>query len=130
MKLHDEWLLKAQHDLKSSELLFKGDKDLLDISVYHTQQCAEKSLKAFLAYKEQALEKTHNLVFLVQLCAGIDIDFETIQEDAIYLNPYSTMFRYPEGDLMPTKDETSKALKLANKIFIFVNDKIGDFCLE
>jgi HEPN domain-containing protein len=55
MKPHEEWLFKALHDIESSKLLFNKNKNLFDIAIYHTQQCAEKSLKAFLAYKEQEL---------------------------------------------------------------------------
>jgi HEPN domain-containing protein len=68
MKPHKEWLLKAANDIEASKLLFSARKDLLDVSIYHTQQCAEKSLIAFLAYKEQELEKSHNLIILVNIC--------------------------------------------------------------
>jgi len=125
MKPHDEWLYKALHDIESSKLLFNEKKNLFDISIYHTQQCAEKSLKAFLAFKEQELEKTHNLIILVNICISLDTDFENIQEATIYLNPYSTLFRYPEGILMPTLEETDKAIKLAENIYNFVMNKIN-----
>ncbi len=48
MKPHKEWLFKAEHDLKSAELLLQSVEPLYDIIVYHTQQCAEKALKAYL----------------------------------------------------------------------------------
>ena len=127
MKPHEEWLYKALHDIESSKLLFSKSKVLFDISIYHTQQCAEKSLKAFLAYKEQELEKTHNLITLVNICISLDTDFEKIQDAAIYLNPYSTLFRYPEGELMPNLEETGEAIKLAEKIYNFVKNKIDLF---
>lgn len=44
MKLHEEWLFKAEHDLKSSKLLSESRDELLDTAIYHAQQCAEKSL--------------------------------------------------------------------------------------
>jgi len=125
MKPHEEWLFKTLHDIESSKLLFKENKELFDISIYHTQQCAEKSLKAFLAYKEQELDKTHSLIILVNLCIFLDTEFKKIQETAIFLNPYSTLFRYPEGNLMPTFEETDKAIKLSEKIYNFVVDKIN-----
>ena len=44
MKPHEEWLFKADQDLKSAQLLYDSPENLLDIAVYHCQQCAEKAL--------------------------------------------------------------------------------------
>jgi len=93
MKLHKEWLLKAGHDLESVKILYQSGKDLLDICAYHTQQCSEKSLKAFLVYKKQEIEKTHNLVFLLSQCKRFDEDFENLKKEAVFLNPFATQFR-------------------------------------
>lgn len=41
------------------------------------------------------------------------------------MNPYSTLFRYPEGDLMPSDAETKKAIISAEKIYNFVKDIIN-----
>ncbi len=53
MKPHEEWLFKAEHDIASSNYLLTAPQPLFDIAVYHTHQCAEKSLKAYLAFKEE-----------------------------------------------------------------------------
>ena len=39
MKLHEEWLYKAENDLESAKLLLKSNKKLYDICVYHVHQC-------------------------------------------------------------------------------------------
>ena len=44
---YNDWLAKAASDLISSKKLSKDDDDTLDTAVYHTQQCAEKALKAY-----------------------------------------------------------------------------------
>jgi len=41
MKPHEEWLFKAEHDLESSRILFRDENSILDIAIYHTQQCGE-----------------------------------------------------------------------------------------
>jgi len=41
---HDAWLAKASSDLRSAVKLSKDGDDTLDTAIYHTQQCAEKSL--------------------------------------------------------------------------------------
>jgi hypothetical protein len=45
-----QWLIKSQRDLKVAWVLFKNKESLLDAVVYHCQQSAEKSLKAYLTY--------------------------------------------------------------------------------
>ncbi len=44
-----QWLIKADHDLRSAQRLMASDRDdpILDTAVYHCQQTAEKALKAF-----------------------------------------------------------------------------------
>ena len=124
MKPHEEWLFKANQDLESSKLLLQSANPLFDISIYHTQQCAEKSLKAFLAYQRQEINKIHNLISLVNSCTVIDSDFDELYDDCLYLNPFSTLYRYPEGDLMPGKGDVEKALESASRIIEYVRRKV------
>lgn len=124
MKPYEEWLYRAEHDLESAEILLTATKPLHDIAVYHTQQCAEKSLKGYLAYREQEIEKIHSLIVLTNLCLKLNDDFAAIKEEALFLNPYATLYRYPEGELMPSIEETREAIISARKIFVFVKNKI------
>lgn len=125
MKPHDEWLYKAEHDIQSAEYLQNADTPLYDVAIYHTQQCAEKALKAFLAYHLKEIEKIHNLIMLNQLCSDIDNDFDELEEDVIFLNPYATLYRYPEGELLPSKKSLSQAIDKAKNIFRFVANKMS-----
>ncbi len=125
MKPHEEWLFKAEHDIKSADLLLKGQEPLYDVAIYHAQQCAEKSLKSFLAFREKEISKIHNLLILLEECVEIDSRFNEIYEDCIYLNPYATLYRYPEGDLMPERDEVERAIHKAKKVMNFVGIKIN-----
>ena len=120
MKPQDEWLFKADHDLKSAEYLLGSPSGLYDAAIYHTQQCAEKAIKAFLSFHEQPIEKSHNLIYLCQSAMTLNQEFERILTDAVLLNPYATMFRYPEGDLLPTEAELKTAIESASRIFNFV----------
>lgn len=69
MKPHEAWLYKAENDLKSARKLIENEPVLLDTAIYHTQQCAEKALKAYLAFKQQPVQRTHDVALLVELCA-------------------------------------------------------------
>lgn len=124
MNSHEAWLEKARHDLNSAKKLFAGADPVLDTAVYHTQQCAEKALKAFLAFSNQTLHKTHDLGELVDLCVEIDSTYAELYDPVEELNPYSIIFRYPAELMEPEKDEVAEAIRLAEKVFIFVEAKI------
>ncbi len=49
IELARSWLTKAQHDLDSAKRL--SSNPILDVSIYHCQQAAEKALKSFLAFQ-------------------------------------------------------------------------------
>jgi HEPN domain-containing protein len=55
-----EWLVKAQHDLRSACLLSRGEEFYLDVAIYLCQQGTEKALKAFLVYHGRTAERTHD----------------------------------------------------------------------
>lgn len=124
MKPYEEWLLKADHDLKSAELLVKNS-ELLDTSIYHTQQCAEKALKAFLVYHEQEIEKTHHLKIILERCILIDESFTGLTEHAIFLTPFATGFRYPDDWMMPDLADVEQAILSAGEIYSFIKEKIN-----
>ncbi len=48
MELHDQWLEKATRDIRTASLLLESEESLLNMVVYHAQQCDEKALKAFM----------------------------------------------------------------------------------
>lgn len=116
MKPHEEWLFKAENDLKSSQLLASAEQPLLDIAIYHTQQCAEKSLKCILAYHGKDIPRTHDLRILLDLCTELDPELENMFDDCIFLSPFATLYRYPEGSLMPSPLETASAIQAAERV--------------
>jgi HEPN domain-containing protein len=124
MKPHETWLVKAKNDLKSSKKLIKGDDAVLDTAIYHTQQCAEKALKGYLTLKEQPLEKTHDVEYLIELCTEYDNEFDNLIEDAEKLNPYSTLYRYPSVIIEPEEEDVHEAIQISEKILNFVEKKI------
>ena len=121
---HKEWLFKADHDLKSSQILLKAEEPLLDIAIYHTQQCGEKALKAFLAYHRKEISRTHRLKTLLEDCRKIDGTLDSIIEECIFLEPFATLYRYPEGELLPKREEVEEAIINANSILNFIKEII------
>lgn len=96
----------------------------MDTAAYHTQQCVEKSLKAYLAFKNQHIPYTHDLQRLLRLCSQYDRTFEIFFNDTLDLLPYATYSRYPDDWFSIDSEEIIKAIKKAKTIFDFVKKKI------
>ena len=126
MKPHEEWLYKAGNDLESAKYLLTSEKKLFDIIVYHCQQSAEKALKAFLSYRNHKIDKTHSLIILTELCESYESTFTSLREAVSYLNPYSTVYRYPTDVLLPSLRETEKAIENAEIVYSFVGNLLAD----
>ena len=122
----EAWLYKAKNDLKSASKLLEGDDPIMDTAIYHTQQCAEKALKGYLAFKLQPLKKIHDIELLVEICSALDSEFETLYDYSENLTPYATAFRYPDIYLEPDYDEVLDAIDMASKILEFVESKINN----
>lgn len=118
------WLKKARTDLRTAQKLIKDEERILDTAVYHTQQCAEKALKGFLAFKKQAIQKTHDLELLIEYCSQIDNEFKNLIDDAIILDPYCDEFRYPGSYDEPDFADAVDAVERADRIILFVENKI------
>lgn len=116
------WLIKASHDLVGARKSSQDDDVSLDVAVYHCQQAAEKSLKAFLFFHSEPIQKTHNLAVLVPLCANIALGFNALKADATLLNPLAIMFRYPDDHvpMNPTRAQFDEAFAAAQRIYDFV----------
>lgn len=124
MKQHEAWLIKAMNDLRSSKKLIEDNEPILDTAIYHTQQCAEKALKGYLAFRNVPIQRTHDIELLLELCCEFDNDFSLLIDSAEKLNPFSTMFRYPDIILEPELEDVLDAIRIAEQILEFVNDKI------
>jgi len=123
MQEHERWLSIAHEDLSAAKVLLKSD--LFSSVTFHSQQAAEKSLKGYLACKQQKIIKTHDLMRLVDLCKKIDGDFKNMYDFAKQLNPFSTKFRYPTEFDIPDFSDAKMTIKHAQKIVRFVIKKIS-----
>ena len=56
---------KAEHDLVTAQRVLEIEPMILDTACFHCQQAVEKCLRAYLAWKEQELEKNAQYFVLV-----------------------------------------------------------------
>lgn len=118
MQKHEHWLLIAQEDLDSAKHLFSQS---LITTLFHSQQCAEKSLKAYLVFGNRAVIKTHDLVRLVDICLDFNKQFEVLRPLAAVLTPYETAGRYPDNTFeKPNQEKIQKIIGQSEYVFNFV----------
>lgn len=67
-----EWLERATDDLREAEHDLVAVPPLLRGAAFHSQQAAEKALKAFLAAHESPFPRTHDLDQLGVAVAALD----------------------------------------------------------
>ena len=67
------WLEYAAEDIRVVRKCLSGDDYTLRSAIYHAQQAAEKSLKAFLVLHKQPVPKVYALMLLLQSreCPGL-----------------------------------------------------------
>ncbi len=111
------WLAKALMDLRAAEHLLRVVPPLLGGVVFHSQQAAEKALKAFLAWHDEPFRKTHNLEELGRQTLAFDPTLESLVDRAAGLTPYAWKYRYPGEPTEPSLHETEAALALAHEAY-------------
>jgi len=111
-----QWLTKAFHDLSSARILYAADH-YTDTIANDLQQAIEKSLKSFLAFENEPIRKTHDLVELSKLVEGC-IHFEAAEIDLLDIaTTYYTQDRYPGPVDLPTKEQVKEILGFSEKLF-------------
>ncbi len=117
-----DWMKKAEQDLKSARLLIAAEEDLYDTVCFHSQQLAEKALKALFVARNIEFPKTHNLLLLSNLL--LDADVIKYNEELESLTKYAIESRYPGEYVEPRREDAQKALAVATKIYDLVKTKL------
>ena len=88
--LTSEWVAKAEGDFNTAEReLLVPILPNFDAVCFHSQQSAEKYLKAKLQEEVIPFSKTHNLVTLLQLCIACEPSWTYLDSAATRLNVYA-----------------------------------------
>ena len=111
-----EWFIKAWHNLSTAKILYDADHytDIIAVELHYS---VEKSLKAFLAYENKKIPKTHDINEVYQL-----VKKYIILDDHIDLLNKITQYHireaYPTFDrILPSKEEIKEALDFTEKLF-------------
>lgn len=111
------WLSKAAVDLRAAEHDRTAEPPITEDIVFHAQQLAEKSLKAFLCWHDAPFRKTHNLIEVGEACAAIDGSLEPLLKRAAVLTEYAWKYRYPGEMETPPVSEADEMISIATAAY-------------
>jgi len=118
-----EWVQKAEADFLTAMREYRARKaPNYDAVCFHTQQAAEKYLKAVLQENSVSIPRLHSLAELLALVSKLDGSYFLIQTDLNTMEGYAVQFRYP--GLSADKAEAKAALQASKRVRGFVRDKL------
>jgi HEPN domain-containing protein len=104
-----EWVGKAEEDfLAATDLSRRRKRPLWSSVCFHTQQCAEKYLKARMEEAGLPIHKTHDLEVLLNLLLPLEPAWVSLRSAIQDLTDYAVDFRYPGHSA--TKTEARQAI--------------------
>ncbi len=118
------WLAKDQTDLRAAAVDLGTMPPLVRDAMFHCQQAAEKSLKAFLTAHDSPFRKTHDLDELAIACGRIDPALEREVDPARELTAFAWKFRYPGEPAEPSREEAETFVSLARKVYEAVRSRL------
>jgi HEPN domain-containing protein len=117
MSKTNPWLIFARDDLETLDAL--EQKHIPRVTCFHSQQLAEKTLKALLFDAGIPVPRTHDLIVL----AGVlKLDLPVTQDDLQFLSSVYIETRYPP-DLgllpggEPTREDAARATQIARALY-------------
>jgi HEPN domain-containing protein len=122
----EDWLAKAKKDLRRVEILLAADDT--EGAGFNLQQMVEKLIKAYLLEKGWRLERTHDLVKLLNSAIHYyRANFEKYRHLCQQATEYYFEERYPIFNATsPTKDEISWGLSIARELLADVETVLAD----
>lgn len=112
------WILKADSDLLTAKRLLAAGGPY-DTACFHTQQAAEKYLKALLASAGATIPRTHNLEDIHELCRAALPGWEVTDIELSELTPFAVELRY-DFEFWPERETAEQALEQAERLAVAV----------
>ena len=112
------WLYKAQEDYSTAQDCLESKH--FDASAFHSQQAAEKSLKALQIHLQGKFDKIHDLVSLAK---SVDAPNDIVT-CCLRLAPYYVVTRYPDVGEPITKATVKELLDYSMKVIRWVTQSL------
>ena len=108
-----KWIKKAEQDYNLASHLVAEKLSFYEAAGFHSQQAAEKFLKAYLTWAQVEFPKTHDLDKLLELICAVDANLAEALSEIASLTVYGVELRYPGHLPELTFEEAEKAVELA-----------------
>jgi HEPN domain-containing protein len=118
------WLERARSDLALARAALRLPDVLLEDACFHTQQCAEKALKALLVQRDIPFPRTHVVETLLDLLEASGVTVPADVDEALVLTQYAVQTRYPGDWESVTPEEARFALEVANRVLAWVERQV------
>lgn len=96
---------------------------------FHSQQCAEKGLKAVILEKGKKLRKVHDLLELSKDIEDLSLQSPVSLKELDFLNRVYQSRYPPDVGLLahgePTKEDAEKALEITKRVFAHTEKLMG-----
>lgn len=118
------WMRKATNDLEVAELILENGYP--GESTFHSQQAAEKALKALLVALGRQPPRSHNIRYLLKVLeeSGVDTTLPR-RMGAEKLTAYAVEARYPDFGEEPTPEEALEALETARRTLEWARERLS-----
>ncbi len=126
-KIVEQWLTKANRDLRFAKAALTLDEKFYDEIVFHCQQSVEKSIKGFLAKNKQPFSKTHDIGELLTSVAKVDLELTSLLSGAKILTKYAVAIRYPdieENEVVIDGALATHCIALADSVYVEISARI------
>jgi len=120
----EEWLERAEEDYRQAQVALRQRKyPAYNTVCFHSQQCAEKYVKAFLVRHRIGFRTIHDLIRLKILCMEADPTFDLISDSLALLFPFAVDARYP--GFKATEQDAREAVAAMKQVRKFVRARLG-----
>ena len=114
LKVAKDWLGLATKDIIGAKALRDMGEGFFALSVFHSQQAAEKALKAYLVFNSIRVPKSHDIGDLLALIELKDKNFADLLKPCQDLTDYAVAYRYPDAQKKPlTQQAVTEAISQA-----------------
>jgi len=116
------WVLKAGSDLADARRTISGDGPY-DTACFHCQQAAEKFLKAFLAWHNCEIPKTHDIEEILLICSERNSRLKTLDFPAEEMSSYAVEMRY-DFEFWPDRQTAKRALEEVERLWKVLKESL------
>jgi HEPN domain-containing protein len=120
------WLAKAEEDLAAARVLLGGSLPSWSTASFHSQQAAEKALKALLVRHQINFPRSHDIGELLQLAEASAPGISAPLAAVTTLTAYAVETRYPGGELV-TQAEALRHADLAEGVLTDVRQHLAAY---